>query len=233
MADPDLIPDAPPTLEIERDYEFDEGDVGGPLDTFWARGHGHDPDVFIRAVIELCLGDGTVPRIDHDDVLVHMWQQNISIGDGIEYRRFSEKPESSRHHPAFPVTVLDLNRRRLGGRRCMFTDCKMPWQATTPIRVVIGEGLEYQAVEISTCREHRELLPDPYYRVCLVPVGATVVLPPGAPSPHAELIEAVRAADAEYERVCAAREHAGRAHDAKTKARVALADAFLAGVPHG
>ena len=37
-------------VEIMQDCEVDDdGDIGGWLDVFWAEGHGHDAETFIRA----------------------------------------------------------------------------------------------------------------------------------------------------------------------------------------
>jgi len=173
-------------IEIERDYECDGGEIGGPMNTFWSRGHNLDPDQFMRAVISLALEWGSVPRIDADDAPVEMWQQNVRVGDGVEFRRTKTKPEG-RHNPAFPVTVLDLDRRRPGQHHCAFTDCKNGWFMGSPLRVVMepdgADPAAYQSVTIYTCREHRKLIPDPYYRAVVVPIGATVVLPSPAPVP--------------------------------------------------
>lgn len=167
-------------VEIQRDYESFDGEIGGPMDVFWTRGHGHDPDEVVRAAIALSLEWGSVPRIDEDDAPVEMWQQNVRIADGIEYRRTKSKPSEDRHCPAFPVTVLDLDRRRAGAHPCAFKECRNPWQVGSPLRVVVGPDEPYRSVTIHACAEHRRLMPEPYYRAVVVPVGAEIVLP--APS---------------------------------------------------
>ena len=170
------------TIEITQDSEFD-GEVGGPLDVFWAKGHGHDPREFIRAVLDYCLfNDVDIPAIAYDDTPVETWQQNVSHQGAIEYRRDPTPPESSRS-PRFPITVLDLDRRTRGGVKCSVDDCSEPWSVGTPARVVVEPAPDgdasrrYMSVRMWFCREHRRQIPEPSYRVCMVPVGAEIVLP--------------------------------------------------------
>jgi hypothetical protein len=173
-------------IEIVQDSEFDEldGGVGAPLAVFWAKGHGHDPRKFIRAVLDYCLfEDADIPAIAYDDAPIETWQQNVSHQGAIEYRRDTTPPESSRS-PRFPITVLDLERRTRGGFKCMVDDCHEPWSVGTSARVVVeptpdGDAppSRYMSVRMWFCREHRRHLPEPSYRVCMVPVGAEIVLP--------------------------------------------------------
>ena len=172
-------------IDIQRDREFFDGEVGDTVNVWWAKGHDLDPEEFIRAVIEESLEwDGSVPRIDSDDAPVEMWQANVAVGDGVEYRRSVSAPvDPPKHSPVFPVTVLDLERRAgRGGRKCMIDKCGEPWQSSTPLRLVTTVEMAedpnlYAAVNVTLCAEHRALMPDPYYRTLVVPVGATAVLP--------------------------------------------------------
>jgi hypothetical protein len=171
-------------IEIIQDSEFD-GEVGGPLAVFWSKGHGHDARDFIRAVLDYCLdNDVDIPAIAYDDALVETWQQNVSRQGAIEYRRDPTPPESSRS-PRFPITVLDLERGARGGFKCAVDDCSEPWSVGTPARVCVepSDGAtSYMSVRMWFCRDHRRQLPEPSYRVCMVPVGAEIVLPAGGGS---------------------------------------------------
>lgn len=168
--------------EIFQDHEFTGSEIGGPMAVFWAKGHGFDPRGFIRAVLDYCLdNDVDIPAITGDDAPVETWQQNVTQGGAIEYRR-DPTPPSSLRSSRFPVTVLDLDSRRHGGTKCAVSDCREPWSAGTPVQVRVEPDTEepgpYMAVCLWLCREHRTALPEPFYRVCMVPVGATILLPP-------------------------------------------------------
>lgn len=169
-------------IEINQDHECDEGEVGGAIPVFWTKGHGHDPDEFVRACIDYCLyNDVTIPRfVPYDDRPVETWQQNVAVQDGIEYRRDPTPPKSPRSS-RFPITILDLEQpRRRGGTKCGITGCDEPWGRGIPIRVSIepdDTGMRYMAAQIWLCREHAKRFPEPSYRVCMVPIGAEIVLP--------------------------------------------------------
>jgi hypothetical protein len=175
-------------IVINQDHEIDyDGEVGSAVPVFWAKGHGYDEGEFVRAVIDYCLGnDVTIPRFDpYDDKPVETWQQNVSVHDGIEYRRDSTPPNSLRSS-RFPITILDLERpRRRGATKCGVNGCDEPWGLGVPIKVAIepdDSGMAYTAVTIWLCREHAARFPEPSYRVCMVPVGATIMLPAEAAS---------------------------------------------------
>lgn len=163
-------------IEIEQDYEVDDdGDVGGRLACWWARGHGHKAEDFAMAVVGYCLDcDAETPRIDLDDIK-ELWQRNIPVGDSVQYRRSTEPPKGPRDE-AFPVTVLDIEARR-GGRKCAVNGCRNPWFASRPVQVADKVDADYMAIDITLCREHSQRFPEPSYRVRFVPVGATIMLP--------------------------------------------------------
>lgn len=172
-------------MEIEQDFEVLDDDIGSQMNVFWCEGHGHDPDVFFRSVIEFCWDNyGTVPRIDTDDSPVEVWQETVNvdgdIGTVMKYRRYPEQgPQRAKRKP---ITLLDLEHRSSGAPKCAFRDCGKAWYQSTPIRVVLEAGNEqpYMSVYVTVCREHSELMPDPYYRAVIVPVGATIMLPCGS-----------------------------------------------------
>lgn len=186
MPAPDPVPAAEPAhLEITQDHEYTDDEFGGPLPVFWAKGHGHDPLAFIRAVVDYCLDNGAdIPAIEDGLLPEETWQQNLSLRDGVEYRRDPEPPTSPRSS-RFPVTVLDLESpRRSGGTKCGVDGCDEPYSVGTPIRVLIEPGMgepELGAprlfLRVWLCREHHRRFPEPSYRVCMIPVGAEVVLP--------------------------------------------------------
>lgn len=175
------------TIAITQDYEFDEDfGLGNPMLSFWAYGHGHNPEQFIRAVIDHALTEhGSVPRIDPEDEPVEMWQRTIERHDGVEYSRILAESDDAHGRGAKPVTVLDLERRGRGGTKCGVTGCDRPWSSGKPAIVRIeadGTGpslnnVPYMSVRMWFCREHTRLFPEPSYRVCMVPVGATILLP--------------------------------------------------------
>lgn len=172
-------------IEIVQDHECDGDEIGGPISVFWAKGHGYDAREFIRAVVEYCLDrDADVPPITWEDGPVETWQQNVVHQAGVEYRRDATPPKAL-HSSRFPVTILDLEQpRRRGSAKCSVDQCTEPWFAGAMVRVAVepgqGEptsGSPYMAVTLWLCREHRKNLPSPSYRVCLIPVGATILLP--------------------------------------------------------
>lgn len=169
------------TIEITQDYEFDEDcGLGGPMLSFWAPGHDHDPDQFIRSVIDYTLEMyGSVPRIEADDKPVELWQRTIDRRDGVEYSRHLAESDDAHGRGAEPITVLDLERRGRGGIKCGVLGCTKPWSSgpSAVVRVEAGDDLPYMSVRMWFCREHRRQFPEPSYRVCLVPVGATILLP--------------------------------------------------------
>lgn len=175
----------PMAIEITQDYEFDEDfGLGNPMLSFWAPGHGHDPKQFIRAVIDHTLTEhGSVPRIEDEDHPVEVWQRIIERQDGIEYQRQTTKPDGL-HPRAAPITILDLERRSRGGTKCSVDRCNNPWSngPTATIRVEADDrgptvNNPYMAVRIWLCRDHQNQFPKPSYRVCMIPVGATIMLP--------------------------------------------------------
>lgn len=179
------------TIDIIQDHEFDEDSgVGAPMLTFWAEGHGHDAAKFIRAVVDYTLdNDGSVPRIDPDDEPVEMWQRIVEREGGVEYSRRPKNQDSSCARVTVragwePITVLDLERRGRGGTKCGVKGCAKPWSAGMPAIVRIetdnrGPTVDgsYMTVLMWFCREHQNHFPAPSYRVCMVPVGATILLP--------------------------------------------------------
>lgn len=171
-------------IQIEQDHEYDSGEVGGPLAVFWCKGHGHSESAFIRAVLDYCLdNDVDIPAIRWDDRPVESWQQNVAHQDGIEYRRDLTPPTSPRSS-RFPITILDLEGpRRHGATKCAVNHCNEPWGRGAPVRVVVEPSMgspyygdEHMDVTLWLCREHAKRLPEPSYRVCLVPVGAVITL---------------------------------------------------------
>ena len=179
---PSIEPAGTP-IEINQDREFDEDwdGVGETLLVFWALGHGHDPDAFVRAVVDHCLEyDGGVPQIRPEDAPQEVWQRNVEHQDAIEYRRSSAPPEDGYDRKrSIPITVLDLERRTHGATKCSVDRCGEPWTsgATAQVCVDTRDGDTYY-VRLWLCREHSRQFPEPSYRVCMVPVGATVMLPP-------------------------------------------------------
>jgi hypothetical protein len=173
-------------IGITQDHEVDDdGEVGGPLAVFWAPGHGHDSGDFVRAVIEHCLDEGIdVPAIPADVEPVGLWQRLVPRQDCVEYQRTDFEPL---YDPANPITVLDLDSRGRGGTKCGVDECREPWSSGRPVRVSIepspgdaSVNSPYMAVRIWLCREHASRFPDPSYRVFMVPVGATILLPSAA-----------------------------------------------------
>lgn len=173
-------------IEIVQDFEVDEdGDLCGPQLGFWTKGHGHKPDEFIRAVLDYCLdeGAGHVPAIDLDeDGPQEVWQRNVERACGVEYERTETEPEYNRFHSgrAYPITLLDLQSRRRGARKCMVVDCREPWSSGPAARVCVEPSVNERpsvSVRMYLCREHARSFPDPSYRVFMVPVGATILLP--------------------------------------------------------
>lgn len=165
-------------VEIEQDHEAFDDDIGSPMDVFWAKGHGHDPADFIRSVVEHCLDYGrSIPRIPDDLRPVEMWQRNVPSGDCIVYHRYAERPAGrGASRGMFPVTVLDVDGRRSGATKCSVNGCENPWMSGRPVAAKVDMDETYTAVTLWFCRKHGHKFPEPSYRVCMVPVGATIVL---------------------------------------------------------
>lgn len=164
-------------IEINQDREFDEdfAEVGGPMNIFWSYGHDHDVNRFVRAVIDHCLEDsGEVPAIRADDTPQQLWQRNVEHDGSVEYVRRSDPPT---RHEWKPVTLLDLEHRRRGGTKCSVVGCHQPWSVGSSARVRVDTTEDHMDVRVWLCREHNERFPEPSYRVCMVPVGATILLP--------------------------------------------------------
>lgn len=167
-------------IEIEQDQEIDhDGELCGSINVFWAKGHGHDPDKFIRAVIDHCFDyEGGVPAISWEDKPQELWQHIQPVGDNFEYHRSAESSWNA-GRKAEPITLLDLDRRGRGALKCHVHNCREPWSRSTPVQVCIepGDGSDNMTVYITLCREHAIRFPEPSYRVRMVPVGATILLP--------------------------------------------------------
>lgn len=169
-------------IGIEQDCELDyDGEVGNHLPVFWCEGHGHDGTEFVRAVVEHCIDYGEdIPAIEWDATPVEMWQTDRDMGDAVEYVRAAEIPSGDRRDAWRPVTVLDLWRRCHGATKCSVNGCSKPWDSGQPIQIVTEVDGPYTALTMWLCREHRELLPEPSYRLRFVPVGSTIMLSPPA-----------------------------------------------------
>lgn len=164
-------------IEINQDREFGEdfAEAGGPMNVFWSYGHGHDAGQFIRAVVDHCLeGPGEVPAIGADDAPQKLWQRNVDRDGFVEYVRRSEAPI---RHDWKPVTLLDLEHRRRGGTKCSVVGCSEPWSVGSNARVRVDTTEDHMDMRVWLCREHSRRFPEPSYRVCMVPVGATILLP--------------------------------------------------------
>lgn len=177
-------------IEINQDYDYSSGEIGGLLPVFWAKGHGYDAKEFVRAVVDYCLDeDADIPAITWEDSPEEKWQRNVDIDAGVFYERDVVPPKSLREGK-FAITILDLERpRRRGATKCSVDGCREPWSSGTPVRVatevLAGDSTldcSYMAVTVWLCRGHRKKLPEPSYRVVMVPVGATIVLPPDVSS---------------------------------------------------
>lgn len=179
-------------IEIYQDCEYDEGEFHAPLPVFWAKGHDLDEDQFRRAVVEFCLDEERdIPAISWEDDIREMWQRNVEVpGGGVEYRRRGpEKPgydDFTGPTDWFPITILDLEVQRRGAHKCSVIRCNEPWSMGSPARVAVSPtvgdehelgGTPQVSVYLWLCREHRKAYPEPSYRVFMVPVGATIMLP--------------------------------------------------------
>lgn len=166
-------------IEIEQDHQLDyDGEVSGPMHVYWAEGHDHDPEAFLRAVIDHCIDYARdIPRIAWDEPSVEMWQRDVAHGDSVEYHREQEIPSGHRRADWRPVTVLDLERSPRGATKCSVNNCTRPWDSGQPIQITHEVDGPYLALTMWLCREHREAIPEPSYRLRFIPVGATIMLP--------------------------------------------------------
>jgi len=164
-------------LVIEQDHEFDEMDgIGSSVAVFWSRGHDHDVEEFIRAVLDHCLNEGSdIPAIRTDDSPTEVWQTELDRGGVAEFRR-------TEHHSRpvsdwYPVTVLDVERRpTFAGIKCMVIGCGKPCaRPREPARAVVGRRQPIGAMPVRfwLCHEHGDRFPGSSYQVFLVPIEAT------------------------------------------------------------
>lgn len=165
-------------VEINQDAEVDDdGDIGGWLDVFWCEGHDVDGETFLRALVDHCLAWGhDVPRIPRDAEPAEMWQHDRTAGDAVIFERERNVPDGARRADWRPVTVLDLERRFMGGAACSVRGCTGAVYSSQAFPVVWEPDGENLALDVRLCREHRTQIPDQPYRLRFIPVGATIVL---------------------------------------------------------
>jgi len=177
------VTESEPVLEITQDYEMDfDGELGSPMPVFWSYGWHDDTRKFIEEVVQFCLDeDEDIPRITADDVLQRVWQLNRATGQGVMFIRESEPVLDMDYARNWKkVTVLDLYALHRGARMCMIHNCKEPWSVGLPVRALMSARAEDDpnvTAELYLCRGHRNVVPEPSYRIFMVPVGATVVMP--------------------------------------------------------
>lgn len=155
----------------------EDGEVLDRMPSWYCEGH-VDRIEFIRTLVDHCVDYGdTIPSIDPDSVK-HQFLYKVGGHDGSWTADFRDDiPAGSRRKSWEPVTTFEVA-RRFGGVACAAMGCTQPVAARVPVRAVLDAKDGGQlALYFSVCIAHRALIPDPQYRVCLVPVGATVVMP--------------------------------------------------------
>ncbi|MGE0178102.1 MAG: hypothetical protein AB7G17_14675 [Phycisphaerales bacterium] len=155
----------------------EDGEVLDRMPSWYCEGH-VDRIEFIRTLVDHCVDYGdTIPSIDPDSVK-HQFLYKVGGHDGSWTADFRDKiPAGSRKGSWEPVTTFEVA-RRFGGVACAAMGCTQPVAARVPVRAVLDAKDGGQlALYFSVCIAHRALIPDPQYRVCLVPVGAIVVMP--------------------------------------------------------
>lgn len=169
-------------LEIVQLNEIaDDGEVMDRMPSWYCEGH-VDRIEFIRALVDHCVDYGdTIPSIDPDSVKLQFLCK-VGGHDGSWTADFRDDiPAGSRRKSWEPVTTFEVT-RRFGGVACAATDCTQPVSARVPVRAVLdatdGGPL---ALFFPLCTAHRRLVPEPCYRVCLVPIGAVIQLPAETP----------------------------------------------------
>lgn len=170
------------TIEIVQLNEIaDDGEVMDRMPSWYCEGH-VEPEPFIRALIDYCFEWGDdIPHIAPEEVK-HLWLCKVGGHDGSWTADFrNEVPAHSRRGSWEPVTTFEVT-RRFGGVACAETGCTQPVSARVPVRAVLdatdGGPL---SLYFPLCTAHRRLVPEPCYRVCLVPVGAVIQLPTETP----------------------------------------------------
>lgn len=176
-------------IDINQDYEYDEVfGLGAAMNVFWAPGHGYEDRDFIRAVVAHSLDEhDVVPYIGEEAEINEMYQSVQEQGDGsLVYDRRPMIPEYDHFRGPVdwkPVTVMDLDRRHPGARKCAVRGCSEPWSAGLPVQVLIAptDGADVRCTaDLWLCRTHTKEIPDPVYRLAFIPVGAEVVLDSGS-----------------------------------------------------
>jgi hypothetical protein len=158
-----------PTPDVQQ-FQDDEG---GPLRSWYAEGH-HEPAVFAAALVHLLLDeyDDDIPSIELDRIR-QRYMRKVPNLDGGWTSSFSDEPGRG----AMAVTLFDAEVSRRG-LSCAVRGCDRPVSTQHPVRTAVAvEGVSEFTVDLTLCRDHSRQMPNPSYRVFMVPVGATILLP--------------------------------------------------------
>jgi len=165
------------TIEIIQLHDIDDdGEVGSPQQSWYCAGH-VGIEEFVHALVNHCIDYGNdVPRIDMDDVN-HLHLRKVGGHNGSWTADFRDELPERGGKSWEPVTVYETP-TKLGGMACSVSDCRRPtYTRHNMLAVLDATDGQRLGLNIGLCREHRDAFPDPYYRVFLVPVGATIQLP--------------------------------------------------------
>lgn len=164
-----MQPSETPTPDVQQ-FQDDEG---GPLQSWYAEGH-HEPAAFATALVRLLLDeyDADIPAIELDRV-TQRYMRKVPNFDGGWTSSFTDEPGRG----AMPVTLFDAEVARRG-LNCAVRDCGHSVSTNWPVRTAVTvEAVSEFAVDLRLCRDHQKAMPQPIYRVFMVPVGATILLP--------------------------------------------------------
>lgn len=164
-------------IEVEQLHDIDgDGELSGRTNCWYCEGH-VNPERFVRSVIDFVIEYGDrIPLIDLSWVR-HCWLYKRPNHGGSWTADFRDEiPPRWRRRDWEAVTVLDCEQRR-GGPRCSVRDCTSISSVGHPVMVKIEAGDSHTSADIWLCRRHSAQFPGPSYRVCMVPVGATIMLP--------------------------------------------------------
>lgn len=171
-------------VEIIQLHDIDEdGEIGSRQDSWYAEGHVDQLD-FIKAIVDHCADWGDdIPRIPLGRVKHQYLHKAGGFGGSWTADFRDEVPEGWRKGDWEPVTTFEAE-RKFGGISCAVSDCRKSVRRRLPLMAVFEpEDVSRLCLYVNLCTKHAKQMPEPFYRVVLVPVGAIIKLPSISPTP--------------------------------------------------
>ena len=162
-----------PSETTTPDVQQFQDDEGSSIRSWYAEGH-HEPAVFAAALVHLLLDEcgDDIPSIELDRIK-QQYMRKVPNFDGGWTASFTDEPGRG----AMPITQFDAEVARRG-LSCAVRGCDRSVSTQHPVRTAVAvEGVSEFTVDLHLCHDHARQMPNPTYRVFMVPVGATILLP--------------------------------------------------------